>query len=137
MATAAYVSKVTFNRNAGGHETLGGINDLSIGLNKTLVDVSAMNGADDFTKRIAALKDFPITVSGFFDPADAAYVYLQADFVSGSATLLECKVYYGASPAAGFTLTDMRVESIDFSASVDGAMEVSISLQSNCDIAVF
>ena len=135
MATAAYVSKVTFNRNTGGHQTLGGINDLSIGLNKTLVDVSAMNGASDFTKRIAALKDFPVTVSGFFDVADAAYVYLQADFVSGSATLLECKVYYGA--ATGFTLTDMRVESIDFSASVDGAMEVSISLQSNCDIATF
>ena len=134
MATAAYVSKVQFDRNTTLFSTMTGINTLSIGLNKTLVDVSAMNGVADFTKRIAALKDFPVTISGFFDVADVAYGYLLSDFTSGS-TVLACKVFYGA--ATGFHLTDMRVESIDFSASVDGAMEISISLQSNSDIVTF
>ena len=132
MATAAYISKVQFNLAGGGYHTLSGINDISFGLNKSLVDISEMNGSSDFTQRIAALKDFPISVSGFFDPADAAYVYLQAQFVTGGVLL--CDVYYTA--AAGFRVT-VLVESIDFSASVDGAMEVSVSLQSNSDMAVF
>ena len=136
--TASYISKVTFNRKPiggafAGEQTLNGINDISIGLNSTLVDISAMDGSSDFTKRLRALKDFPLTVSGFFDPADAAYVYLQADFTAGS-DALSCKVYY--TGAAGFEIYAI-VESIDFSASVDGAMEVSISLQSNGNISVF
>lgn len=136
--SASYISKVTFNRKPiggalAGEATLNGINDISLGLNKTLVDISAMNGTNDFTKRLAALKDFPVSVSGFFDPADPAYVYLQADFTTGS-DQVQCKVYY--TNAAGFSV-DVIVESIDFSASVDGAMEVSISLQSNSDVAVF
>lgn len=133
MATASYVGKFTVDRNGGGEQTLGGINNISIGLNKTLVDVSSMNGTDDHVKRLAALKDFPITVSGFFDASDAAYTYLKDDFVSGS-TSLTCKVYYAAG--GGFDV-DGVVESIDFSASVDGAMEVSITIQSNDDVNIF
>jgi predicted secreted protein len=133
MAIAAsYVSKVQLNLAGGGYQTLNGINDISFGLNKTLVDISAMNGADDHTARLAALKDFPITVSGFFDPADAAYVYAQTQFVSGGSMLVD--IYYTNS--TGFRVTAI-VESIDFSASVDGAMEVSITMQSNSDVATF
>ncbi len=136
--SASYISKVTFNRKPvggafAGEQTLNGINDISFGLNKTLVDISAMNGSNDHIARLAALKDFPLSVSGFFDPADPAYVYLQADFTAGSDTL-SCKVYY--TNAAGFEIYAI-VESIDFSASVDGAMEVSVNLQSNSDLTVF
>lgn len=136
--TASYISKVTFNRKPiggafGGELTLGGINDISLGLNSSLVDISAMDGSSDYTKRLRALKDFPVSVSGFFDPADLAYIQLQADFTAGSDTVA-CKVYY--TGAAGFEV-NVIVESIDFSASVDGAMEISISLQSNGGISVF
>ena len=131
--SASYVSKITFNLAGGGELTLNGINDISFGLNKTLVDISAMNGSNDHVARLAALKDFPLSVSGFFDPADPAYVYLQTQFVSGGTMVM--KLYYTAG--AGFEMASVIVESIDFSASVDGAMEVSVSMQSNSDVATF
>ncbi|QDP63945.1 MAG: hypothetical protein Unbinned3992contig1000_59 [Prokaryotic dsDNA virus sp.] len=131
--SASHVSKITFNLAGGGEQTLGGVNDISFGLNKTLVDISAMDGTSDHVARLAALKDFPLSVSGFFDPSDAAYVYLQTQFTTGGTLVM--KLYY--TNAAGFTLTSVLVESIDFSASVDGAMEVSVSMQSNADVSTF
>ena len=130
--SASFVSKVQLNLAGGGAHTLNGINDISFGLNKTLVDISGMDGTSDHIARLAALKDFPITVSGFFDPADAAYVYAQTQFVSGGSMLVD--VY--TTNSNGFRVTAI-VESIDFSASVDGAMEVSISMQSNSDLTTF
>jgi predicted secreted protein len=134
MATAAYNFKVLTGTGGGAgtpSATLAGVNDASITVGGTLIDVSAMDGTSDFVKRIRGLKDFPMTISGFFNPADAAYTHIKANFVSG--TTLGIKFDY--SGGASFQCVDMMVESIEVSASVDGAQEVSISLQSNATLS--
>lgn len=135
MATAAYQGSVSVQGGGGGGYTaMAGVNNVSVSLSRTLVDVSAMNGSDDFVKRLAALKDFPMSISGFFAAADTAYGHMKANFASG--TQLEVRIYFDPTAGAGNTgfYTDCMVESIEVSASVDGAQEVSISLQSNSDV---
>jgi len=133
-ATASFLGEVQVN-SGGGFNALAGVNDMSISLGRTLVDVSVMNASDDFTKRLAALKDFPISISGFFEPTDTAYLSLQTKFTT-PATTLTVKVVFDGTKAAtkqGFSV-ECLVESIDINASVDGAQEVSISLQSTSDV---
>jgi len=136
-ATASYLAEVQCNISGGSFSTLAGVNDVSVSISRTLVDVSVMNATDDFTKRLAALKDFPISVSGFFEPTDTAYGHIQSAFVD-SALPLVVKVFFDGTKAAtkrGFQVTCL-VESIEVSASVDGAQEVSISLQSNSNVTL-
>ena len=134
MATAAYNFKVLTDTAAAGAyaTTLAGVNDASITVGGNLIDVSAMNGTNDFIQRIRGLKDFPMTISGFFNPADTAYGHIKANFTSG--TQLGIKFDY--SGGASFLVSNVMVESIEVSASVDGAQEVSISLQSNATIVI-
>ena len=135
-ATAAYKGKVRANISGGGFSDLAGVNDVSISLSKNLVDVSTMNASDDFIKRLATLSDFPISISGFFEPLDTAYGHFKNAFVNPALPVI-CQVYFDGSKAAGsqgFQVT-VLVESIDISASVDGAQEVSISLQSNSNVS--
>jgi predicted secreted protein len=136
MATASYNAQVQMNSGGGGYSVLAGVNSVSISLGRTLVDVSAMNGSDDFTKRLAALKDFPITISGFYNVSDTAYGHVKTAFTT-PATTLGVKVFMDGTLGAGlagFSVTCL-VESIEISASVDGAQEISINLQSNSDVA--
>ncbi len=136
-ATASYLAQVQVNISGGGFSSLAGVNDVSISLSRNLVDVSTMNASDDFIKRLATLKDFPISISGFFEPTDTAYGHLQSAFIDPSLPIV-IKVQFDGTKAAtkrGFQVTAL-VESIDVSASVDGAQEVSISLQSNSDVTL-
>ncbi len=66
-ATASYNGKVRANISGGGFSDLAGVNDVSVSLSRNLVDVSVMDASSDFIKRLATLKDFPISISGFFD----------------------------------------------------------------------
>ena len=135
-ATASYLAEVQVNSGGGAYSQLAGVNDVSISLGRNLVDVTTMTASGDFTKRLATLKDFPISISGFFEPTDTAYGYIQTAFTTPSTTL-GIKVIFDGTKAAtkqGFSVTCL-VESIDISASVDGAQEVSISLQSNSDVS--
>ena len=136
MATASYIADVQTNISGGGYSILAGVNNVTISLGRTLVDVSAMNGTDDFTKRLAALKDFPITVSGFFEPTATAYTNIKSAFTNAALPLI-VKIQFDGSNGAGsrgFQVTCL-VESIEVSASVDCAQEVSINLQSNSDVS--
>jgi predicted secreted protein len=124
------------NISGGGFSGLAGVNDVSVSLSKNLVDVSVMNASDDFTKRLATLSDFPISISGFFEPTDTAYGHFKSAFVDPALPVV-VKVFFDGTKAAGsqgFQVT-VLVESIDISASVDGAQEVSISLQSNSNVS--
>ena len=135
-ATASYLSEVQCNISGGAFSQLAGVNNVSISLGRTLVDVSVMNATDDFTKRLAALKDFPITISGFFEPTDTAYGHIKSAFTTPSNALVVKVIFDGTKGAGsqGFQVTAL-VESIEISAAVDGAQEVSISLQSNSDVS--
>ena len=134
-ATASYKAEVQVNISGGGFSQLAGVNSASVSLGRTLVDVSTMDATSDFTRRLAALKDFPISLSGFFEPTDTAYGHIQDAFVDPSLPLVVKVIYDGtkAATSQGFQVTAL-VETIDISASVDGAQEVSISLQSNSDV---
>ncbi len=135
-ATASYNGKVRANISGGGFSDLAGVNDVSVSLSRNLVDVSVMDASSDFIKRLATLKDFPISISGFFEPLDTAYGHFKNAFTNPALPVI-VQVYFDGSKAAGsqgFQVTAL-VESIEISASVDGAQEVSISLQSNSDVS--
>ena len=134
-ATASYKGKVRANISGGGYSDLAGVNDVSVSLSRNLVDVSVMNASDDFTKRLATLTDFPISISGFWEPTDTAYGHFKSAFTNPALPII-VQVYFDGSLGAGsqgFQVT-VLVESIDISASVDGAQEVSISCQSNSTV---
>lgn len=137
MAVAAYNGSVRVRGGgAGSYAILAGVNDVSISLSRNLIDVSQIDGSSDFTKRLGGLKDFPITISGFFDATDTAYGHLKANFVSG--TQIDIQVYFDPTLGAGntgFECASCLVESMEFSASVDGAQEASFTIQSNATIA--
>ena len=135
MAVASYTTRFQVADTVGGtYSTMGGVNDVSITIGRTLIDTSDMDGSSDYTKRIAALKDIPISVSGFYG-ADTAFLHLRDNFTSPTANDVFVKVLTGSGPDVGFQVQCM-VESIDISASVDGAQEVSISLQSTGDLTL-
>jgi predicted secreted protein len=136
MASASYNVTVQVASTAGGtYTTMGGVNDVSLSLGRTLVDVSEMNGSDDFTKRLAALKDTPITVSGFYDPADTAFGHLRSNFDDPASNQAHVKIFTdGTTRSVGFQV-QVLVESLEISASADGAQELSVNLQSAGDLS--
>jgi predicted secreted protein len=134
MATAAYNTIVKTATGGGGFgTTLQGVNNVSVSMSRNLVDVTQLDGTKTFVQRLATLKDGPLTLSGFFLPTDTAYGHIKANFVSG--TQLGIELSWDAVPNK-VTCTNYQVESIEISATPDGAQEVSISLQSNADIVI-
>lgn len=134
MATASFNCTISTTTGGGAFPgtTTQGVNDVSFNLSRNLIDVSQMDGASGFVKRLAALKDFPVTISGFFLPNDTSYGHMKANFVSGT----QLGVQIDFSGGDKLSLADALVESIDISASVDGAQEVSITIQSNSNVVI-
>lgn len=135
MALASFNTSIAISATDGGTYTvMTGINDISISLGRTLVDVSDMTGSAtaDFTKRLAALKDIPITVSGFYDSTDTAFGHLKNNFDDPVSNGLFVKIF--TSGSVGFKVQCL-VESLEVSASADGAQELTVNLQSTGDLS--
>ena len=132
MATAAFNTVVSVKTGgAGSFATLEGVNSASFTFGKNIIDVSTLTGATgDFRKRLGTLRDFPMSISGFFLPSDTGYQRILAQYTSGTQT----DVKFDFSGGSTFTV-QVVVESIEISVTPDGAQEVSISLQSTSDFS--
>ncbi len=115
--------------NFGGDKVLG-LNDATFTVNGELVDVSRFSG-DGWRQRISNLKDATISISGFFNPADssgqilAQTSILQGDKISNVAVLAD---------GTNGLKCDAYVETFEISPAVEGAVGVSITLQSDGEI---
>ena len=108
------------------------INDATFTVNGEIVDVSAF-GQAGFRKRLANLVDANVSISGFFDPSDTdGQVALRTAAIGGT-KIEDLEVL--ADGTNGFK-ADQFVESFEIAPAIEGAVPVSISLQSDGEVEV-
>lgn len=113
-----------------GADQVVGLNDATFTINGELVDITAFD-SDGWRKRLANLRDASISISGFYDPTDSTgQVAAQSAILAG--TKVE-DVAVLADGTSGFKC-DAFVETFELSPAVEGAVAVSISLQSDGEI---
>ncbi len=107
------------------------INDATFAINGEIVDISAF-GEQGFRRTLQNLIDADITISGFYDPDDT-----DGQVALRSAVLNQDSVNVSVLPdgTSGFSC-DAFVESFEVTTGVEGAVEVSISMQSDGEITV-
>lgn len=102
------------------------INNVSISDGRTMLDVTSFEGNAGAMERLAGLRDLSVTLSGFFD-TDTAQALLRTNH--GSGTLTYVLVEFDGSGAPSLEIPCL-VESIDYSAAVDGTVDVTYNLVS-------
>lgn len=113
-------------------ETILEINDASFSVNGEIVDVSAF-GQDGFRERLANLIDANVSMSGFYNPSDTTgQNVLRTAAVTGAKV---DGVEVLADGTNGFK-ADCLIETFEVSPAVEGAVPVSISLQSTGEVEV-
>ena len=98
-----------------------GLREFSIKDSATVLDITDMADTTGYKKRMAGLKDYSVSLSGDFSQADAPQALLRA--VAGD-TLYVSILPDGTN---GFSYKCM-VESFETKGSVDGLVEISVSL---------
>jgi predicted secreted protein len=112
-----------------------GINDATFTINGEIVDVSDFESGG-FRARLQNLRDAAISISGFYDPADSTGQVVLRTAVLTQALVEGLSILADAAVAtSGFTC-DAFVETFEISPSVEGAVPVSVSLQSHGEIEV-
>lgn len=105
------------------YNTLSEINDMSGSFEGDNIDVSVFG--TDFIKRIQGLKDGTWSLSGFYDPTDTTgQIAVRNAWLNDTELWIRVK----PTPTEGFK-QEVKVASIEVSAAVDGAVEVSIELE--------
>jgi len=102
------------------------INNVSITDNRTMLDVTSFEGNAGAMERLAGLRDVSVTISGFFD-TDTGQALLQDNH--GTGTLTYVLVEFDGSGAPSLEVPCL-IESIDYSAAVDGTVDVTYNLVS-------
>ena len=111
------------------------LNDASFAINGESIDVTVFDG-DGWKKKISGFVDASISISGFYKPDDTTgQAALRQAVLSG--TVVSDFTFLADKDVAtsGFTC-DALVTSFEVSAGVGGAVAVSISLESDGEIAV-
>ena len=130
MAYAGKHSEVKFGAN-----TVAKINDASFTINGEVIDVSAFDG-EGWSEFIQGLRDADIDISGFYDATDTNGQVVARAAILTQNIVSDVTVLSNANLAtSGFTC-DAFVETFEISTTVDGAVELSISMQSSGPIAV-
>lgn len=86
-------------------------------------DVSTFDS--DWIRRMQGLKDTTYSLSGFYAPADPGQTAIRTAWAGDDSPLF---VQFLPNGTAGFA-QEVRVSSIEVSASADGAQEISIELE--------
>ena len=107
-----------------------GLNDASFSPSRDLLDTTAFNDASA-RQRLAGLTDGSISLSGDYESADTAQALVRTSFTSGAAIYIQCK-WDGTN---GHKATCI-VEDFEISASVDGKVEWSATIQFNSALTV-
>jgi predicted secreted protein len=102
------------------------INNVSIADGRTMLDVTSFEGNAGAMERLAGLRDVSVTISGFFD-TDTGQALLRTNHGSGSLTYV--LVEFDGSGAPSLEIPCL-VESVDYSAAVDGTVDVTYNLVS-------
>lgn len=132
MASAGKALLVKVSPTTGGAGTYTAVADIrsaSMSTSAGLVDISAFN--DSQVSRIMGLKDATYSLSGFWKSTDTnGQVAIRAAW-SGDSTLW---VQFLPDGATGFK-QEVKVSKFDISASVDGAVELSVEIEGTGAIA--
>lgn len=112
-----------------------GINDATFTINGEIVDVSTFESGG-WRERLQNLRDATITISGFYDPSDTTGQIVFRTAVLTQAVVEDVIVLADSNSATSGFVCDAFVESFEISPSVEGAVPVSITLQSTGQISV-
>jgi predicted secreted protein len=106
------------------------MNDFSFAISGNNIDVSKFT--DDFVRRMQGLKDTSVSFSGFFDPTDTS-----GQVAIRAALLADSDLYVRIKPdgTAGWS-QPVKVSSVEWTASADGAVETSVELEGDGTVSV-
>ena len=119
--------KVASTSSPGASDEITGINNVSLTDNRNMLDVTSFEGNGGAMERLAGLRDVSLTLSGFLN-SDAEQVLLQTSHDTGATVY--ALVEFDGSAAPSLQVPSL-VESIDYSAAVDGTVDVTFNLVSN------
>lgn len=105
-----------------------GVTSCSIGRNRDMLDITSFKDTSGARKRLAGLKDGTIQISGNLILADAGQTEIRARYNDGAD--LEFGFKWDGSSGTRQTVA-CKVESYEESATVDGLVEFSATLQFN------
>lgn len=118
-----------------GADVVAELNDASISINGELIDVTVF-GAGQWRQKIASFVDATINISGFYNAGDATGQAVMRNAVLAGTKVQDITVLADTTVAtSGFT-TDAFVTTFDMSTTVEGAVAVSITLESDGAIVV-
>ena len=118
--------KVSNSTPLSGTDEITGINNVSLTDTRTMLDITSFENNGGAMERLAGLRDVSITLSGFLN-GDTEQVLLQDNH--GTGTLTYVLVEFDGSGAPSLEVPCL-VESIDYSAAVDGTVDVTYNLVS-------
>jgi|SRR5690554_4776851 len=118
-----------------GNDLVAEINDATFTINGEIVDITHF-GSGGWRERLLNLRDATISISGFYAAGDTTGQQAIRTAILTQALVEEVKVLADATdPTTGFQC-DAFPESFEISAAVEGAVTVSITLQSHGPITI-
>jgi len=111
------------------------INEATFTINGEIVDISSFDSGG-WRERLLNLRDATITISGFYVPSDTNGQAALRTALLTQALVEDVKVLADVNTATSGFICDAYVESFEISAAVEGAVTVSITLQSTGQIVV-
>ena len=123
---AGYNVTIKVGNSATPTDEITGINNVSITDNRNMLDITSFENNGGAMERLAGLRDVSLTLSGFFN-TDTEQALLQDNHGSGTLTYVRIE-FDGATPP--HLEVPCLIESIDYSAAVDGTVDVTYNLVS-------
>lgn len=111
------------------------INDATFTINGEIVDISSFDSGG-WRERLLNLRDASISISGFYVSDDTTGQNVLRTAILTQALVKDVKVLADVNVATSGFICDAFVETFEINAAVEGAVTVSISLQSSGQIAV-
>lgn len=111
------------------------INDATFTINGEIVDISSFDSGG-WRKRLLNLRDATISISGFYADGDTDGQVALRTAILTQALVEDVKVLADVNVATSGFICDAYVETFEINAAVEGAVTVSITLQSSGPIAV-
>ncbi len=122
---AAHLTQVGIHTALGGpYVEMSGVNSLSLTRDRTVLDITNFKDTSAHKLKIMGLKDTKLDISGNLDLADAPQSVLRSRYDDGASTFVGIE-WDGSTVADG----EFKVASYSESASVDGVVEFSCSLE--------
>lgn len=129
MALAGHGLSLSVSTDGTNFDSINGIKNISLSDGADMIEITDFADSN-LKRRIRALRDYSASMDGELEVASNGYKKVRQTFEQGN--VLYVKILFDGTN--GLTLT-MLVESIERSASVDGAVQVSISLQHEGSVA--